>query len=240
MPSSKQAQTFSLEFRAPAASKASRSPARALLRGTAIASAIFAIAATLQTGAVFAQDAKPGKPDKDWPCKQILVREISLPAIWSGPPTDDVNWRSDAAVADLVAEVAARRTPLEKAQSMIDDFAKSAGAEKKARLVAVFAGLFDTLNAERADVIDGLIRFGQKQKKLADKIRAENAQIQNSPEAAGPSAEAQTANPLNQMLELDLRIFDEGRQSLSYVCETPTLIEQRLFALARPIQSNLD
>jgi hypothetical protein len=41
-------------------------------------------------------------------------------------------------------------------------------------------------------------------------------------------------------LEWDLRVFDERHQSLAYVCETPTLIEQRLFALARVIQRSLD
>ncbi|MEJ0096351.1 MAG: hypothetical protein WDN46_23985 [Methylocella sp.] len=205
-----------------------------------IACAVLTLTATLQTGSVFAQDAEARKPDKDWPCKQILVREISLPAIWSGPSIDDVNWRKDTALAELVTRLAARRTPIETAEGAIADFAKSAGPDKQSRLVALFGGLFDTLNAERTDVIDGLIRFGQKRKKLAEKIRTENAQIQNSPEAAGPSAEAQQANPLSATLEFDLRIFDEGRQSLAYVCETPTLIEQRLFALARIIQNNLD
>jgi hypothetical protein len=222
---------------APSDAPGSRRGAMLLRRG---AIALFALTGTLHAGGVFAQDAKSEKPDKDWPCKQILVREISLPALWSGPSIEDANWRGDPAIAELVAKAAARRTPLEDAQHLIEDFANSAGAEKKPRLVALFAGLFDTLNSERADVIDGLMRFGQKRKKLAEKIRAENAEIQNSPQAAGPSAEAQQANPLNQTLELDLRIFDEGRQSLAYVCETPTLIEQRLFALARTIQNDLD
>ena len=29
------------------------------------------------------------------------------------------------------------------------------------------------------------------------------------------------------------RVFDERRQSLTYVCEVPVLIEQRMFALGR-------
>jgi chromosome condensin MukBEF ATPase and DNA-binding subunit MukB len=41
-------------------------------------------------------------------------------------------------------------------------------------------------------------------------------------------------------LEWDLRVFDERRESLTYVCETPALIEQRLFALARVIQRSLE
>ncbi len=47
-------------------------------------------------------------------------------------------------------------------------------------------------------------------------------------------------NPLSKKLELDLRSYDEGRKAIGFVCETPTMVEQRLFALARSIQNSLD
>ena len=37
----------------------------------------------------------------------------------------------------------------------------------------------------------------------------------------------------------DKRIFDERNQALHYVCETPVLLEQRLFEIARRIQARL-
>ncbi len=89
-------------------SKAVADPS-ALLRSAMMACVVLTLTATLQTGEAFAQDAEARKPDKDWPCKQILVREISLPAIWSGPSIEDVNWRRDAALAELVTRLAARR-----------------------------------------------------------------------------------------------------------------------------------
>ena len=129
-----------------------------------------------------------GNSNPDWPCRQILVGRLSAAAMWSGPSIEGVAWRSDPAVADLVAKIAARRTPLEEAGRAIDDFAASQGAGKQKKLLAVFAGLFETLDGERTQVIEGLLRFGAKQKELADKIRAENALPKDAPDTQPPEA----------------------------------------------------
>jgi hypothetical protein len=139
-----------------------------------------------------------------------------------------------------VARLAARRTPLDDAERAIEDFAQSQGASKTKKLVSVFAGLFETLNDERTQVIEGLLRFGAKQKELAGKIRAENALSREVPGKEPPDAGKQDAKTVARDLEWDLRVFDERRQSLTYVCETPALIEQRLFALAKVIQRRLE
>jgi hypothetical protein len=178
---------------------------------------------------------RTGNSNPDWPCRQILVGRLSAAAMWSGPSIEGVSWRSDQAVAELVAKIAGRRTPLEDAGRAIDDFARSQGAEKQKKLLAVFAGLFETLDEERSQVIQGLLRFGAKQKELADKIRAENALPRQTPDAPG-----QEKKTVAQDLQWDLRVFDERQQALTYVCESPTLIEQRLFALAKIIQRNLE
>jgi hypothetical protein len=162
-----------------------------------------------------------------------------LAAVWSGPSIDGLAWRNDQAVAGIVATLAARRTPLDDAERAIEDFAQSQGAGKTKKLVSVFAGLFETLNDERTQVIEGLLRFGAKQKELAGKIRAENAS-REGPGKEPPHASGQDVETVAGDLEWDLRVFDERRQSLTYVCETPALIEQRLFALARVIQRSLE
>lgn len=224
------------------ATDAARRAFRAMIAGAALCVALGAAGAFAQeagNGQIKSDEAKSNDPKKDWPCQQILVDRISLPAVWAGPAIDDVNWRNDAALADLVQRLAARKTPIEAADASIASFAAAAGPDKPKRLTALFAGLFETLNKERGEIIDGLIRFGRKQKALAAKIRAENADLQNSPNAASPQG-APADSPQSQKLELDLRAFDEGRRSLAFVCESPTLIEQRLFALARSIQNNLD
>src|SRR5262245_42336450 len=82
------------------------------MKGWAVAMAV-AVELVLR-GMAFAAD--PRFPD--WPCSQVKVPEISVAAVWAGPAIDDVGnaWEEDAAIKDLVARLAARRTPLEDAQ----------------------------------------------------------------------------------------------------------------------------
>jgi|GEM_PF-6456573 len=41
-------------------------------------------------------------------------------------------------------------------------------------------------------------------------------------------------------IEWDTRIFEERQQSLTYVCETPVLLEKRAFALARMMMERME
>ena len=70
--------------------------------------AMFALTASSEFG-VAADTRYP-----DWPCVQSKVPEISLAAVWAGPPLDDVadKWKDDARISPLVSKLAARRTPL--------------------------------------------------------------------------------------------------------------------------------
>lgn len=181
-----------------------------------------------------------GKPNTNpnWPCQQILVESLSPASVWAGPPADGIDWRSDPKIADLSSKLAVRRLPVEEAEKEIGDFAQSMGQEKTAELPALFAAIFDKLNSERNQVITGLIRFGEKQRKLADKIKAENEIYLEAQHQKKPSDPEDPT--LLEKLQWDVRVFDERRQSISYVCETPVLIEKRLFALSRAIQQNLD
>src|ERR1700758_1302385 len=113
--------------------------------------------------------ADPRYPD--WPCAQAKVPEISLPAVWAGPPLDDVQdkWKDDSRVAALVAKTAARRMPLDEAEKEIKAFLASSQNDKAMAGKLLFAGLFDTLNAERSTVMNGLERVMRKQREAADK-----------------------------------------------------------------------
>ena len=66
-------------------------------------------------------------------------------------------------IAGLVERLAARRTSLEEAQKLIDSFTEKAGAEKRSRLLLVFAGVFEELNKQREEVIGGLARVAHRQ-----------------------------------------------------------------------------
>jgi hypothetical protein len=185
-----------------------------------------------------AQGRGKTKSNPNWPCQQILVEALSPASVWAGPSIDRLDWRSDPKIAELSAKLAARRLPLEAAEKEIGAFAQEAGQSKTQELPALFAGIFDKLNSERNQVIAGLIRFGEKQRNLADKIKEENEVYLEAQHRKKPGDPEDPS--LLEKLQWDVRIFDERRQSISYVCETPVLIEKRLFALSRAIQQQLD
>src|SRR5262245_31826408 len=109
----------------------------------------------------------------DWPCNQIKVPEISVAAVWTGPSIDDVGnaWEEDATIKDLVARLAARRTPLDDAQKAISDSVTGTESERQKKAKLLFAGLFKTLNHERSEVMQGIERYARKQKEFSDQIR---------------------------------------------------------------------
>lgn len=185
-------------------------------------------------------DFAQNRSNPDWPCQQILVGRLSAAAVWSGPSIEGVDWRKDKDVFDLVLKISPRRLALEAAQQAIDDFAGPLKAGKTEKLTAVFAGLFETLDEERTQVIEGLLRFGAKQKELAERIRNETSKVRAEPNEKNGKPDEEERKAAQQQLDWDLRLFDERRQSLSYVCESPVLIEQRLFALARFIEEKLE
>ncbi len=182
--------------------------------------------------------ADPRYPD--WPCAQAKVPEISIAAVWDGPPIDDAmrTWQDDPAIASLVQRLAARRIPLAEAQKNVRDFITAAGGDKNRKAVLLFAGLFDTLNHQRAEIMDGLERLQRRERDLADGIKADVAALRQLQDQ--PQPDEAKINDLNTKIEWSTRIFDDRRKSVRYACEVPTLIEQRLFALARTIRQEME
>jgi hypothetical protein len=171
---------------------------------------------------------------------QAKVPDISVAAVWAGPPLDDVQdkWKDEATVSELVARLAARRTPLEEAQKAIADFLSGAATDKTAKGKLLFAGLFDTLNAQRASVMSGLERVTRKQREAVDRIRSDTAALQELQSAAAP--DQQKVDELGNQLTWETRIFEDRRRVVKFVCEVPTAIDQRLFALGREIQQDME
>ncbi len=195
-------------------------------------------------GALFccatAFEAKAARQE-GWPCIQRKVPKLTAGAFWSGPAFDEnAPWRDDADVAALVAELVSRRTPLEKADKLIADFAAKQGAEKQAKLALLFTGVFNEINTLRSDIIRGIERFMKNQQAKSDqlqKARAELDALDAKPDKT--EADLKRLAELQTTVQWLIRIYDDREGTLTYVCETPVLLEQRLFALSRAIQSHL-
>jgi hypothetical protein len=182
--------------------------------------------------------ADPRYPD--WPCVQAKVPEISLAAVWAGPPLDDATekWKNDAKVSALVSKLAARKTPLEEAKQAATEFLAGSAAEKTETGKLLFAGLFETLNAQRTSVLNGLERVTRRQREAAEKIRSDTLALQALQDA--PPPDQAKIDELSNQLIWETRIFEDRRRVIGFVCEVPTAIDQRLFALGRVIQQEME
>jgi hypothetical protein len=203
---------------------------------------VFALFAVLVLGAglPLLPAGAAGRPDQNWPCVQPKVPQMSVAAVWDGPSIADVGkaWEDNPELRDLIGRLAARRTPLDEAQKAINAFVTGAPAEKQDKAKKLLAGLFDTLNQQRAEVIRGIERVDRKQKELADKIRSDVTTLRELQDK--PEQDQSRINALASEVEWSMRIFDERRKTIRYVCEVPTAIEQRTFALARTIRQALE
>jgi hypothetical protein len=90
------------------------------------------------------------------------------------------------------------------------------------------------LDDERGAVVAGLDRFGARQRELAASLRDDNAKLHAL--QADPASDAGELNQMTQKVMWNAEVFQDRRRSLSYACDVPGKIEQRLFALARTIQ----
>jgi hypothetical protein len=185
--------------------------------------------------------AQPGaKADPDWPCHEIKTPTLSLASVWAGPQLDlsSASWRNESGVADLKAKMAERRVPIADVEQAITDFKAKAGADADAKLLSAFAAAFEDLSQQRSQILGGLERFGGKQRAMADRIRAESEAVQKAADQ-NSAGQAPSGADAQERLQWDIRVFDDRRQTIRYVCETPTLIEQRIGAIARAVQTAL-
>lgn len=199
-----------------------------------LAMALLALAAT----STAARAADPRYPD--WPCTQAKVPVISLAAVWAGPELGDAEtkWKDDTKITALVSKLSARKTPLDEAEKSVKEFLAASAADKTANAKLLFAGLFDTLNAQRSQVMNGLERVSRKQREAADKIREESLELQ-ALQGATPRDETKVEALSNDLI-WKTRIFEDRHKVVRFVCEVPTMIDQRLFALGRVIQQEME
>ena len=183
-----------------------------------------------------AQPLAAAGEDPDWPCVQRLVPEIAPGMIWAGPPLDAVDGEPRPAVDALASELAARRVPLDQAEAQVERFAATLkGGQKDEQLTRLFARTLDDINRDRSSIIEGIRKFARGQRALAERINTRNDQLS----ALGPDQVVERDALLAEQ-GWDLRVFEDRRSSLGYLCEQPVLLEQRAFALARTIAGHLE
>jgi hypothetical protein len=177
-----------------------------------------------------------GSGDPTWPCIQAKQPHLSVGQLWPGPVPDEavaeLALRPDIAALAQVLEQ--RRVPMEQAEAQIAAFAEGASAEE---LTALFVAVFDRIDAYRSRIMAGVARYAEKQTALSDQIEARRVEMARLSAADEPDFDKIDAE--EERLDWDVRIFTDRQAQLTYVCETPVILEQRAFALARAIAAHL-
>ena len=172
----------------------------------------------------------------DWPCIQPRQPHLSLGQVWTGPQPDAGTEALAASteIAALADRLAQRRLPVADAEAEIAAFAE--GRDPAAR-TALMQALFERIDRQRSLLMDGISRYGHKQVALAAQVQARRARMATLEAADKPDFDAIDAE--EKALDWDQRVFTDRQQSLTYVCETPVILEQRLFALGRALAAGL-
>ena len=195
--------------------------------------AVVAIGLAAATGGAVGQHVD----DPDWPCIQRKVPELSIGQMWTGPvPADD--WRPDDEMQELARRLAPRRVPLEQVEAGAASFVDGLKDDQRAEgLAELLTGVLRQINAERGQIIAGIARYAHRQAGFSDEIEAMQEELVRLQGAAEDQKDWNRIEELQDTLAWETRIFKERAQSLTYVCETPVLLEQRAFAIARALET---
>lgn len=186
------------------------------------------------------------RPNPDWPCVQRKVETLSPGQFWTGPDIASAgDWGDDSDAAVLAQKIASRRTELSQVDPLLDAYVAKLGSDKEAKdkaLTHVYAGVFEVINGERNKVMGGIARYAQGQRRMAERIRDEAdkiSEVKDAPSHGDVTELPKDQTDLESKFAWDRRIFQERSQSLTYVCEVPQLLEQRLGEIAKRIQARL-
>lgn len=191
---------------------------------------VVAALAALQSVPALAKDFS----DPTWPCIQRKVDNLSLGLMWPypGPESElapDLKPKADELVDTLVL----RRVSLEEAEALIADFDSSNPDLTVEDHGLIFKSVFDDINHDRSRLIEGISRYSLHQIDVAARIETTRKAI--DAEMAKDDPDYDQADALEEQLHWDERIYHDRAQSLTYVCETPVLLEKRVYAIAQAL-----
>ncbi len=173
--------------------------------------------------------------DPTWPCIQRKVERLSLGLMWAEPKENiTLSDPQKAAIKELASALSLQRVDMENASQMVSDFTQAHGTERDL-MQAVFSEVFDTISKRRTRIINGIGNVSTGQIALAERIDAARSEMDRLMDADEPDYDKVDA--LEEQLDWDDRIYRERQQSVSYLCESPVLLEKRLFALANLLQN---
>lgn len=176
--------------------------------------------------------------DPTWPCIQRKVARLSVGLMWPVPidpefePSAELRPEIDA----LAESLSLRRIDLTELEPDVAAFAQSVDGDPQL-LGLVFAEVFNALSNRRTRIIEGIEDFSLGQIALSEKI--DMARVEMDAIMAKAEPDFDRVDQLEEQLDWDQVIYSDRQKSITYLCETPVLLEKRLFEVARMLQMNL-
>ena len=178
------------------------------------------------TGPVLAADPT----DPDWPCIQRRVEHLSIGVMWPHPIPEEAGPLPDD-LRDVAAQIALRRVSEEQVRDIVAEVAADHPEFDLDDYGRIYAAAFEQIDTQRAEIVAGIVGYARNQNRLAqeiDDLRSQMSELE--------SAEAPDFDRIDEVeAELDgrLRVFKDRANSLTYVCESPVLLEQRAYSIAQ-------
>ena len=181
----------------------------------------------------------PGKEQNpDWPCIQVLVKELSWGSIWTGPPLDENSskWSDNENLKVLAKKLMNRRTKENEGIFELKNYIKKNNSPNE--LTELFHSLFDTTNDIWRNRVTKLLNFGKKQRLTSEKISLKLEKIKEL------SKDFNTNKDEIEKLEpeqfWDIRRVEDRRNLSDSLCEQPRFYEKRLGVYSTIILENIN
>ena len=169
--------------------------------------------------------------DPTWPCIQRKVEGLSVGLMWPHPIAPvTLDAATEDAVDESVARLTLRRIEVSEVASDVAAFVQAHGSDE-ALLGHVFEAAFDRLAGTRTRILQGIEDYSLSQIALSERIGAAREEMDRIMATDAPDFDR--VDTLEKQVDWDERIYDDRRRSLTYVCETPVLLEKRLYAIAQ-------
>ena len=180
----------------------------------------------------------PRAAPADWPCVQSYVPSVSAGRFWQGELPRAERWRDDARVVGLADELLKRTLGLNESLDRVREFFALPENATRATGEALIGALTAGVNRERAKVLDAVVRFGGRQRVLAERIESQAQGIaQGLEELQNTGGDEAELEDLQTRQRWDIRVFEERERMADHLCEQPVLLEQKFFAIGRVVAS---
>ena len=170
---------------------------------------------------------------EDWPCIQRYTPELSPTVVWGLEAGIHPMELDQKALSQVISLSINLRTDIILVEKTIAEYLRSRQHIPEIHN-HLFYEIFEKIQSKRKKVLSGIFRYSAKQQKLALRIDEQRKLI--SQKDTKEDKKTTALEDLENRQLWDSRAFRERKQQLSYLCEKPVNLEQRLYFVAKALK----